>query len=79
MFNVDHRSQCKRLLSRRRNRRRSQLVAQLSHGVDKKPSSIIHLFIYCVALKVIRTSFHSTKLNYTEDHLFLVIFSRSVY
>jgi len=26
------------------------------------------------ALKVIRTSFHPTKLNYTEDHLFLVIF-----
>jgi len=25
------------------------------------------------ALKVIRTSFHPTKLNYTEDHLFLVI------
>ena len=30
------------------------------------------------ALKVIRTSFHPTKLNYTEDHLFLVIFSFSV-
>ena len=26
------------------------------------------------ALKVIRTSFHPTKLNYTEDHLFLIIF-----
>jgi len=25
------------------------------------------------ALKVIRTSFHPTKLNYTEDHSFLVI------
>ena len=27
------------------------------------------------ALKVIRTSFHPTKLNYTEDHSSLVIFS----
>ena len=33
-----------------------------------------HLAASLSALKGIRTSFHPTKVNYTEDHLFLVIF-----
>jgi len=49
-------------------------VLALNHSVYISFFPLSRIRYTLSALKVIRTSFHPTKLNYTEDHLFLVIF-----